>query len=100
MADRKAREEIEMRALCEKRLARMDREEREEKLRQVARRVREERTGISDDATSTGPGVGAVTRRTATQPKKVASVDKDRQQVRNRIPTRFPSGLTSIQSRF
>jgi len=47
IADRKAREAVEMRAQIEKKLAQKEKEKREENLRQLAQRAREERAGIT-----------------------------------------------------
>lgn len=46
IADRKAREAVEMRAQVEKKLAQKEKEKREENLRQLAQKAREERAGI------------------------------------------------------
>jgi SNW domain-containing protein 1 len=46
IADRKAREAVEMRAQIEKKLAQKEKEKREENLRQLAQKAREERAGI------------------------------------------------------
>ncbi|KAK2156818.1 hypothetical protein LSH36_204g03037 [Paralvinella palmiformis] len=46
IADRKAREAVEMRAQIEKKLREKEREKKEESLRQLARKAREDRVGI------------------------------------------------------
>uniref|UniRef100_A0A069DVV5 Putative mrna splicing factor/ chromatin binding snw family nuclear protein n=1 Tax=Panstrongylus megistus TaxID=65343 RepID=A0A069DVV5_9HEMI len=46
IADRKAREAVEMRAQLEKKLAQKEKEKKEEHLRQLAQKAREERAGI------------------------------------------------------
>lgn len=46
IADRKARESVEARAQLEKKLAQKDKEKKEEMLRQMAQRAREERAGL------------------------------------------------------
>ena len=46
IADRKAREAVEMRAQIEKKLAQKEKEKREENLRQLAQKARDERAGI------------------------------------------------------
>lgn len=46
IADRKAREAVEMRAQIEKKLAQKEKEKQEEKLRMLAQKARDERTGI------------------------------------------------------
>ncbi|XP_026466314.1 puff-specific protein Bx42-like [Ctenocephalides felis] len=46
IADRKAREAVEMRAQLEKKLAQKEKEKKEDSLRQLAQRAREERAGI------------------------------------------------------
>jgi len=46
IADRKAREAVEMRATLEKKLAQKEKESKESKLREMAARAREERAGI------------------------------------------------------
>lgn len=46
IADRKARESVEMRAQLEKKLAQKEKEKKEEHLRQLAQKAREERAGI------------------------------------------------------
>ncbi|XP_075547999.1 puff-specific protein Bx42 [Dermacentor variabilis] len=50
IADRKAREAVEMRAQLEKKLAQKEKEKKEEHLRQLAQRAREERAGIRTQA--------------------------------------------------
>lgn len=58
IADRKAREAVETRAQLERKLAQKEKELKEEHLRQLAQKARDERAGIK---TSAGPvsGVGA-----------------------------------------
>lgn len=46
IADRKAREQVEMRAQMKKKLAQKEKEKKEEHLRQLAQKAREERAGI------------------------------------------------------
>ncbi len=46
IADRKAREAVEMRAQIERKLAQRQKEKQEEELRLIAQRAREERAGI------------------------------------------------------
>ena len=46
IADRKAREEVEMRAQMEKKIAQKEKEKKEENLRLLAKKAREERAGI------------------------------------------------------
>lgn len=46
IADRKARDAVEMRAQLEKKLAQKEKEKKEEHLRQLAQKAREERAGI------------------------------------------------------
>ena len=46
IADRKAREEVELRAQMEKKLAQKEKEKKEENLRSLAKKAREERAGI------------------------------------------------------
>ncbi|CAH1793188.1 unnamed protein product, partial [Owenia fusiformis] len=46
IADRKAREAVEMRAQIEKKMAQREKEKNEDKLRQLAQKAREERAGI------------------------------------------------------
>lgn len=46
LADRKAREAVELRSQLEVRRAQQEKEEKEEKMRQMARKAREERAGI------------------------------------------------------
>lgn len=46
IADRKAREEVEMRAQMEKKIAQKEKEKKEENLRMLAKKAREERAGI------------------------------------------------------
>ncbi|KAL1124649.1 hypothetical protein AAG570_001273, partial [Ranatra chinensis] len=53
IADRKAREAVEMRAQLEKKLAQKEKEKKEEHLRQLAQKAREERAGIRNTATAT-----------------------------------------------
>jgi len=58
IADRKAREAVEMRAQIEKKLAQKEKEKKEQNLRDLAQKAREERAGIhrpAATATSTGP---------------------------------------------
>lgn len=50
IADRKAREAVEMRAQLEKKLAQKEKEKKEEHLRQLAQKAREERAGIRSAA--------------------------------------------------
>jgi len=52
IADRKAREAVEMRATLEKKLAQKEKESKESKLREMAARAREERAGIRPVNTS------------------------------------------------
>lgn len=47
IADRKARETVEMRANLEKKVAQKEKEEKEEKMRRLAQKAREERAGIT-----------------------------------------------------
>ncbi|CAG0913483.1 unnamed protein product [Notodromas monacha] len=63
IADRKAREAVELRATMEKRLAKIEKEKREEHLRQMAQRARDERAGLGPSRPSrheddVGAGVG------------------------------------------
>lgn len=46
IADRKAREAVEMRAQLEKKLAQKEKEKKEDHLRQLAQKAREERAGL------------------------------------------------------
>jgi SNW domain-containing protein 1 len=46
IADRKAREAVEMRSQLEKRMAQKKKEEQEEMMREIARKAREQRQGI------------------------------------------------------
>ena len=48
LADRKAREAVETRALLEKKVAQKEKEKREEGLRQLAQKARDERAGIRE----------------------------------------------------
>lgn len=50
IADRKAREAVEMRAQLEKKLAQKEKEKKEDHLRQLAQKAREERAGIKSAA--------------------------------------------------
>merc|ERR1712180_264724 len=50
IADRKAREAVEMRASLEKKLAQKEKEAKESKLRELAQKAREERAGIRSDS--------------------------------------------------
>jgi len=52
IADRKAREAVEMRAQLEKKLAQKEKEKKEDHLRQLAAKAREERAGIRYQATA------------------------------------------------
>lgn len=52
IADRKAREEVELRAQMEKKLAQKEKERKEEGLRLLARKAREQRAGITSNAPS------------------------------------------------
>ncbi|XP_067130581.1 SNW domain-containing protein 1 [Centruroides vittatus] len=52
VADRKAREAVEMRAQLEKKLAQKEKERKEEHLRHLAQKAREERAGIRTQAVS------------------------------------------------
>lgn len=54
IADRKAREAVEARAQLEKKLAQKEKEKKEEQLRQMAQRAREERAGLSRYAAGGG----------------------------------------------
>lgn len=59
IADRKAREAVEARAQLEKKLAQKEKEKKEDMLRQMAQRAREERAGIRlPDAAESGGGAG------------------------------------------
>lgn len=53
IADRKAREAVEMRAQLEKKLAQKEKEKKEDHLRQLAQKAREERAGLKS-ATALG----------------------------------------------
>lgn len=50
IADRKAREAVEMRAQLEKKLAQKEKEKKEDHLRQLAQKAREERAGLKSSA--------------------------------------------------
>ncbi|XP_072032631.1 SNW domain-containing protein 1-like [Amphiura filiformis] len=50
IADRKAREAVEMRASMEKRVAQKEKEKREEQLKELAQKAREDRAGIRQQA--------------------------------------------------
>lgn len=50
IADRKARDAVEMRAQLEKKLAQKEKEKKEDHLRQLAQKAREERAGIRSAA--------------------------------------------------
>merc|ERR1719153_2056049 len=50
IADRKAREAVEMRASLEKKLAQKEKEAKESKLRELAQKARQERAGIRSDS--------------------------------------------------
>jgi len=54
IADRKAREAVEMRASLEKKLAQKEKEAKESKLRELAQKAREERAGIRPSAKDEG----------------------------------------------
>lgn len=51
IADRKAREAVEMRAQLEKKLAQKEKEKKEDHLRQLAQKAREERAGLKSATT-------------------------------------------------
>lgn len=51
IADRKARQAVEMRAQLEKKLAQKEKEKKEDHLRQLAQKAREERAGLKSAAT-------------------------------------------------
>lgn len=51
IADRKARQAVEMRAQLEKKLAQKEKEKKEDHLRQLAQKAREERAGLKSSAT-------------------------------------------------
>ena len=66
IADRKAREAVEMRSQIEKKLAQKEKEKKEQNLRDLAQKAREERAGIhrpaaAATATSTGTAAAAAT---------------------------------------
>jgi len=68
IADRKAREAVEMRAQIEKKLAQKEKEKKEQNLRDLAQKAREERAGIHRPAAAaTAPGAAAA----------AAAADKD-----------------------
>ncbi|KFD70647.1 hypothetical protein M514_11260 [Trichuris suis] len=50
IADRKAREAVEMRSQLERRLAQKEKEEKEERMRMMAQKAREERAGLRKEA--------------------------------------------------
>lgn len=54
IADRKAREAVEARAQLEKKLAQKEKEKKEDQLRQMAQRAREERAGLTRYASNDG----------------------------------------------
>lgn len=55
IADRKAREAVEARAQLEKKLAQKEKEKKEDMLRQMAQKARDERAGIRNNADEAGP---------------------------------------------
>lgn len=56
IADRKARESVELRAQVEKKMAQKEKEKKEEHLRSLAQKAREERAGIKSGAAPSGGG--------------------------------------------
>lgn len=90
IADRKAREAVEMRTQLEKKLAAKDKEAKEQQLRQMAQRAREERAGIrpTDDA---GPSAD-------TRERDEIRADRHRDRVRDRNLARAaPDKRTKLQ---
>uniref|UniRef100_A0A182SXM3 SKI-interacting protein SKIP SNW domain-containing protein n=1 Tax=Anopheles maculatus TaxID=74869 RepID=A0A182SXM3_9DIPT len=59
IADRKAREAVEARAQLEKKLAQKEKEKKEDMLRQMAQRARDERAGIRHPDAAGGEGIAA-----------------------------------------
>lgn len=55
IADRKARESVELRAQLQKKQAQKEKEKKEETLRQLAQQVREERAGLRPSGSGAGP---------------------------------------------
>lgn len=79
IADRKAREAVEMRAQLEKKLAQKEKEKKEEHLRQLAQKAREERVGIRSQASASNDKDDDVRERGQLRYER----HKDRQRERN-----------------
>lgn len=79
IADRKAREAVEMRAQVEKKMAQKEKEKKEEKLRELAQMARDRRAGIKSHGDKVGGDDGEVRERDEIRQER----SKNRQHERN-----------------
>uniref|UniRef100_U5EZF5 Putative mrna splicing factor/ chromatin binding snw family nuclear protein n=1 Tax=Corethrella appendiculata TaxID=1370023 RepID=U5EZF5_9DIPT len=95
IADRKAREAVEARAQLEKKLAQKEKEKKEDMLRQMAQRAREERAGFRhpDEVVAGGAGTSAEVRE---RDEIRAERHRDRQRERN-IARAAPDKRSKLQ---
>ncbi|BFG00453.1 puff-specific protein Bx42 [Drosophila madeirensis] len=85
IADRKAREAVEARAQLEKKLAQKEKEKKEDMLRMMAQRAREERAGLRNPETASDPigGGGAIGAEARERNDLRAERQRERQRDRN-----------------
>lgn len=85
IADRKAREAVEARAQLEKKLAQKEKEKKEDMLRQMAQRAREERAGIRiPDVSAAAGGSGGIEAGPETRERDELRAERHRDRVRER----------------
>lgn len=97
IADRKAREAVEARAQLEKKLAQKEKEKKEDMLRMMAQRAREERAGLRNpesDAVAVGSGAGGAEARERNDLR--AERQRERQRDRN-LQRAAPEKRTKLQ---
>ena len=82
IAERKAREEVNMRSQVQKKLAMKEKEAKEEELRELASRARQERAGLAEpeelDDTHYGPGAGRGAAGEEEEDDKMARLNRDK----------------------
>jgi SNW domain-containing protein 1 len=83
IADRKAREAVEARAQLEKKLAQKEKEKKEDLLRQMAQRAREERAGLRNVGDADTSGTGSMSAETKERDDIRAERHRDRARDRN-----------------
>ncbi|KAH8336131.1 hypothetical protein KR074_003761 [Drosophila pseudoananassae] len=96
IADRKAREAVEARAQLEKKLAQKEKERKEDLLRQMAQRAREERAGLRNPEGAEPSGSGAVGSEARERNDLRADRQRERQRDRN-LQRAAPEKRTKLQ---